>query len=190
MEERKAHDQPTKARATNHSLSLAEVYREYADFVWRMARRQGVAACELEDVVHDVFLVVHRRLSDYDGRAGMKTWLFHLTRGVVSNRRRGQHREARRLKLVETSPPEVPATPEVHSERLRAAAFMRGFLAGLAPKRRQLFELVEIEGVKVAQAAKLLKVNPNTAHARLRAARKAFHQAVQAHLQHPRGRQR
>ncbi|MGB1015444.1 MAG: RNA polymerase sigma factor [Nannocystaceae bacterium] len=85
MEERKAHDQPTKARATNHSLSLAEVYREYADFVWRMARRQGVAACELEDVVHDVFLVVHRRLPDYDGRAGMKTWLFHLTRGVVSN---------------------------------------------------------------------------------------------------------
>jgi len=187
MEEKQSRERPT--RATDQSLSLGEVYRQYADFVWRIARRQGVAAAELEDVVHDVFLVVHRRLPEYDGRAGMKTWLFHLTRGVVSNRRRGQHREAARLKLVETSPSQAPATPEVHSERLQAAAFVREFIAGLTPNRRRLFELVEVEGIKVAEAARLLKVNLNTAHARLRAARKAFHQAVQAHLADPRGGQ-
>ncbi len=166
----------------NCEQTLAAVYRKHAEFVWRLCRRFGVAQAELEDVVHDVFLVVHRRLSQYDGRAGMRTWLFHLTRGVVSNRRRGQVREARRLQLVESEPRPLPACPERHSDRKRAAAFVRNFLETLRPEQKVMFEMVELQGFRVAEAAQILEVNPNTAHARLRAARLAFGKAVRARL--------
>ena len=53
-------------------LDLAAVYRGHAAFVWRVVRRLGVADAALEDVVHDVFLVVHRRLAEYDGRAALE----------------------------------------------------------------------------------------------------------------------
>ena len=83
------------------SLDLAEVYRCHAGFVWRVVRRLGVPDAALEDVVHDVFLVVHRRLSEYDGRAALTTWLFGIARGVASNHRRGIARAQRKLAVVE-----------------------------------------------------------------------------------------
>lgn len=164
------------------SESLADVYEAHADFVWRIARRFGVAQIELEDVVHDVFLVVHRRLPEYDGRASMRTWLFHITRGVVSNRRRGKTREAKRMHLVRAQPTPTSICPEGHSERVRAAEFVRNFVARLKPQQRTMFEMVELQGMTVAEVARLLNLNANTAHARLRAARQAFYRAVQARL--------
>ncbi|MCA9691456.1 MAG: sigma-70 family RNA polymerase sigma factor [Myxococcales bacterium] len=155
---------------------LADVYRDHADFVWRVARRLGAPEDALEDVVHDVFLVVHRRLSEYDGRAAMTTWLFHITRGVVSNTRRGRARAEQRLQLVE--PPRPTLTPEERSDRAGAARFVRAFLDTLPADRRELFTLVDVEGLSVRAAAEHLGVNVNTAHARLRAARSAFREAV------------
>ena len=51
--------------------SLAEVYRAHADFVIRSTRHLGVPDPHVEDIVHDVFLVVHRRLAEFDGRGTM-----------------------------------------------------------------------------------------------------------------------
>lgn len=179
------------ARVQTSALSLAGVYREHADFVWRVARRLGVAEDALEDVVHDVFLIVHRRLDEYDGRAAVTTWLFNLTRGVVSNRRRGRQRAAQRLQgLADQTRASARASestlagvsPEAHSERRLAAAFVREFLDGLDAERRLVFELVELDGLKVAEAARHLQINPNTAHSRLRSARAAFRGAVARRL--------
>ncbi len=44
-------------------LRLADVYEEHFDFVWRSARRMGVAGAAVDDVVQEVFLVAHRRLA-------------------------------------------------------------------------------------------------------------------------------
>lgn len=156
--------------------SLAEVYRAHSGFVWRVVRRLGIPDAAVEDVMHDVFIVVARRLPEYDGRAAMTTWLFHLTRGVASNYKRGKDREGRRLELV----PPKPATPspETHTERRQAADFVRGFLATLDPGKRRVFELVEIDGLPVPEVAEICAINLNTAYSRLRAARRAFAQAV------------
>jgi RNA polymerase sigma-70 factor (ECF subfamily) len=158
--------------------SLAEVYRQHADFVWRVARRLGVPNAALEDVMHDVFIVVQRRLPEYDGRAAMTTWLYHVTRGVVSNFRRSKTREARRLELVGQTPRRNPTDPEGVTARMQAAHFVRMFLDELDEDKRRVFELVDIEGIPVPEVAKACKINLNTAYSRLRAARKLFNQAA------------
>jgi RNA polymerase sigma-70 factor, ECF subfamily len=129
--------------------------------------------------MHDVFMVVHRRLHEYDGRAAMTTWLFHITRGVVSNYKRGQDREGRRIALVQPKPAPAPS-PEAHTERRRAADFVRAFIDGLEPRKRRVFELAEVDGLPIPQVAEICRINLNTAYSRLRAARRQFAQAVAA----------
>jgi RNA polymerase sigma-70 factor, ECF subfamily len=158
-------------------LALADVYREHSGFVWRVVRRLGIPDAAVEDVMHDVFMVVHRRLPEYDGRAAMTTWLFNIARGVASNHKRGKHREARRLELVSPRPGAAP-DPEVHTERRRAADFVRDFLDELDGPKRRVFELAEIDGLPIPEVAEICKINLNTAYSRLRAARHRFAQAV------------
>jgi len=155
---------------------LAEVYRCHAGFVWRVLRRLGVADAALEDVVHDVFLVVHRRLPEYDGRAALTTWLFGVARGVASNHRRGLARAQRKLSVAPT--PSPGEDPELRTEQAQLAAFVRGFLQDLDEDRRLLFELADIEGLKVPEIAEMLGMNLNTAYARLRALREQLSRAL------------
>ena len=44
------------------------IYRQHIDFVWRTLRLCGVPPAMLEDAAHEVFIVVHRKLPEYDGR--------------------------------------------------------------------------------------------------------------------------
>src|SRR5688500_19341104 len=72
--------------------TFAEIYEASFDFVWRSARRLGVKETHVDDVVQEVFMVVHRRLAEFEGRSQLKTWLFGITRRVVGT----YHRTARR----------------------------------------------------------------------------------------------
>ena len=69
---------------TDDRLRLRTVYREHARYVWRVCHGMGVSPLHIDDVVHDVFLVVRRRLDDFDPRRSMRAWLAGITRRVVS----------------------------------------------------------------------------------------------------------
>ncbi len=169
-----------RAAASSHApppRTLEEVYARHSGFVWRIVRRLGIPEHGVEDVMHEVFLVVHRRLPEYDGRIALTTWLYQLTRGVVSNHRRSRAREQRRIELVDPRPAPAP-DPEAQTRRGQAAAFVRAFLEELDPDKREVFELVELEGLAMPEVAELVGVNLNTAYSRLRAARQLFQRAV------------
>src|SRR5688572_24987046 len=100
---------PHSAPATGTSAPrLEQVYRDHADYVWRLLRSLGVAESSQEDAFHEVFLVVHRRLPQFDGRASLPTWLFGITRNVVLHHRRSHARHLRRLTVA----PEPSRGPE------------------------------------------------------------------------------
>ncbi|WP_434417357.1 RNA polymerase sigma factor [Nannocystis pusilla] len=167
---------PGPSPAEDPSLTLADVYRAHAGFVWRVVRRLGVAESALEDVVHDVFLVVHRRLREYDGRAALTSWLYGIARGVAANHRRSNVRAERRLSVAPA--PGSGPDPETGAAQEQAAAFVRAFLDGLDEERRMLFALADIEGMKVPEIAEALGLNLNTAYSRLRATRELFQRAL------------
>ena len=58
------------------------VYAECFDMVWRLAAHR-VPASALDDVVQEVFLVVHRKLPDFEGRSSVRTWVYGIVRWVV-----------------------------------------------------------------------------------------------------------
>ena len=127
--------------------------------------------------MHEVFLVVHRRLADYDGRAEMRSWLYGIARGVASNHRRGETRERRRLRLV--SPPVgQPLDPEASTRARQAADLVEGFLAELDDGKRAVFELAELEGLRGPEIAEMLQLNVDTVYSRLRVARRRFEKRI------------
>jgi RNA polymerase sigma-70 factor (ECF subfamily) len=154
------------------ALEFDAVYRAHVGFVWRTMRRLGVAEADLEDAVHEAFLVVHRRLPEFDGRAAITSWLYAVARGVASNRRRTALRRERRE--AHADGPEHAVDPAEQLARARAAEVVERFLTGLSEEQRTVFELFEIEGLRGAEIAEAIGLNINTVFTRLRAARHRF----------------
>jgi RNA polymerase sigma-70 factor (ECF subfamily) len=153
---------------------LAAIYRDHAGFVARSLRHLGVAELHLDDLVQDVFLVVHRRLRDFDGRGPLRAWLYGIARGVAANYRRGRVRTHRRLELVQASTP----SEERMSDQVEAVQLVEQFLAGLKEIHREIFILSEIEGLSGPEIAEALGLNLNTVYARVRKTRRLFEQRV------------
>jgi RNA polymerase sigma-70 factor (ECF subfamily) len=162
-----------------------DVYEAHFGFVWRSVRSLGVMSGAVEDVVQDVFVVVHRRLGEFDGtRASMKTWLFGIVRRVVADHRRTQRRKPAQFGTkegdaeVETLTDSQRLGPHESAARAEAVRLLVEVLDSLDDDKREVFVLAEIDQMTVPDIAQATGVNLNTVYARLRAARIAFDDAV------------
>lgn len=159
------------------AMEFDAVYREHFAFVWRSLRRLGVAPAQLDDAAQDVFLVVHRRLADFEGRSTVKTWLF----GIALRVARDHRRRARRDAPSETAPDELRspgASPHDALERTEAARMLDKLLESIDEDRRPVFILTELEGIAAPEIAAVLGIPLNTVYSRLRLAREEFEKAV------------
>jgi RNA polymerase sigma-70 factor (ECF subfamily) len=158
------------------------IYREHFRFVWRTVRRLGIEGALVDDVVQEVFVVVHRRLGDFEGRSAAKTWLYGIVRRVVAD-----HRRTMRRKPLGTAPegevldaasaPE--AGPEASAEQAERVRLLHRLLSGLDEAKREVFVLAELEGLTLAEIAEAIGANVNTVASRLRAARREFEAALE-----------
>jgi RNA polymerase sigma-70 factor (ECF subfamily) len=158
--------------------SFDEVYEQHAAFVWRVLRTFGVSDAQIEDAVQDVFVVVHRRLAEWEGRAAITTWLFAIARRVASHYRRAAGRAQRTEAIDEAAPIVDAASTFEEASRNEAAALLVEVLAELDDAKRELLILVELEQIPIPDVAAHLGVPLNTAYSRLRLARKAFTAAL------------
>jgi RNA polymerase sigma factor (sigma-70 family) len=67
------------------------LYDENFAFVWRALRRLGVPDSDLADVLQEVFVVVHRKLGEFEGRSQVTTWLFRIAFRAARDRRNRAH---------------------------------------------------------------------------------------------------
>lgn len=160
------------------------VYAAHVAFVWRVLRTFGVAEAHIEDAVQDVFVVVHRRLAEWQGRAAITTWLFAIARRVASGyrRRAGARAASRTEALHDGLVDDGTADPFAEMSRQQAAATVLAILEQLDEPKRMVFALVELEQLSVPEVARMLDLNLNTAYSRLRLARQAFEAAVKARM--------
>jgi RNA polymerase sigma-70 factor (ECF subfamily) len=159
------------------------VYEENFRFVWRAARRLGIDPADTDDIVQEVFVVAHRKLSEFEGRAQVKTWLYRILVGVVRHYFRGQrrkpgHRPASALADVDMLRDHHSHGPAEAVERADAVRILDGLLARLDEEKREVFVLAEIEQLSSVDIAEVLGVNVNTIYSRLRAARQDFERAL------------
>lgn len=162
-------------------LDLDEIYREHFAFVWRSAKRLGVRDASLDDVVQEVFVIVHRRLGDFEGRSAIRTWLFGITLRVARDHKRST---ARKTPDGTVDPDTLQTTspgPGETMEKAEAVRLLYTILDELDDERREVFVMAELEQMAMPDVAGTLGINVNTAYGRLRAARQTFEAALARH---------
>ena len=158
-------------------LDLATVYEAHFRYVWRCLRSLGIRDSQLDDALQDVFIVVQRRLPEFDGQAELRTWLYAIALRIARKYRDRARREPASLEAARERDPEIPEVSEVsgdsalESERLLLA---HRALSSLTDDKREIFVLARVEQMSAPEIASVLGIPLNTVYSRLRAARLAF----------------
>jgi RNA polymerase sigma-70 factor (ECF subfamily) len=170
---------------THRPWTFDAVYETHFAFVWRTVRRLGGADNAVEDIVQDVFLIVHRRLGSFEGQASIRSWLFAIATRVVRDSRRSLRRKPGNLGGSARSSHDVDAIadararcPDESAAKAEAVQRLHEILAAMSDQRREIFILAELEQMPVVDIAAAVNANVNTVHSRLRAARAEFERAV------------
>ena len=154
--------------------SFDAVYTETASFVWTNARRLGVPQSQLDDVLQDVFVVVHRKLADFEPRASIKTWVCAILINVVRDRRRAFSRKGRHELAESAEPADDRATPEEQASNAQALRLVQQVLERMPQDRVELIVLAMLERMSLRELAEVTGVNENTLRSRLSKARCQF----------------
>jgi RNA polymerase sigma-70 factor, ECF subfamily len=170
-------------------MTYREVYDEHFRFVWRSIRRLGVRESDVADAVQDVFLIVHRKLPEFEGRSKVSTWLFGICMRVARDRRRLAHERRRSdgdASLLEAVDPSADVGAE--AERKQGIGLLYTLLDSLSDEQYAVFVAFEVEGMSGEDIAESLGIPLGTVYSRLRLAREAFRKAIartQAQAQFP-----
>jgi len=159
--------------------TLQEVYEQHFHFVWKSLRRLGVREADVQDAAQDVFIVVHRKLPEFEHRAKITTWLFGIAMRIARDRRKLAHvrRSVLDDDLIARCVDERADVAE-EAERRQAAALLEEILDAMALEQRAVFTLFELDGQKGEDIAVMLDIPLGTVYSRLRVAREAFRRAV------------
>lgn len=149
--------------------SFRDVYRRHYTFVWRSLLRLGVHEAAIDDAVQDVFIVVHRKLDAFEGRAAVRTWLFAIARRIALRYRDRARRRAQDEPEADT--PTDLGRPDTALSCNEALTQLQSWLDELDEDKRAVFVLSEFEQMRAPEIATALGANLNTIYARLRAAR-------------------
>jgi RNA polymerase sigma-70 factor (ECF subfamily) len=162
-----------KANALDESLCLNfdTVYEENFAFVWRTARALGVPPALIDDAVQEVFIVVHRRLSDFRPEASVRSWVFGVVRRVAKDFRRSDKRRGSSVEVTDEHLGSAKGDPYVVATHNQALRLVEDFALTLDDERRALFVLSELEQMPTPEVASALDLNINTVYSRLKALR-------------------
>jgi RNA polymerase sigma-70 factor, ECF subfamily len=131
---------------------------------------------EAEDIAQEVFVRAHRLLSQYRSDGSLEAWLYAITRRAANQLRRTQKRRSR----LALSPGAQPARdvyttdPGGRVDRERAAAIIREMFAELPTRQREIFDLIDLQGLTPAEVAERTGMKPASVRASLFKARSSI----------------
>jgi RNA polymerase sigma-70 factor (ECF subfamily) len=165
--------------------SFNEVYASCFRKVFSWVRAHGCADADVEDLVQEIFVIVQRKLPDFDG-SHLSGWLYRITARTVRD-----HRRSAWFRNLFARPSNVevdeldharPGAPELIEER-DARRVLHTLVAQLSPKWRSAFVLFEIEGVSGEEIAALEGISVAALWTRLHRARNEFAALVAQRLE-------
>ena len=159
------------AKTVTRSVGFELVYAQHFAFVWRSALALGVHRNDIDDVVQDVFLVVHKKLDAFENRSSLRTWVAGIMLNITREYRRS-HRYARGATELSEDIPSLDPTPDALAAQCAATRIFSQIFEWLSEEQRIVFALSELEEMTAPDIATALNINVNTVYSRLRLARR------------------
>lgn len=161
--------------ADGDSAALSVLYSRHGEALFRYLVRLCGDRMRAEEVLQDTLLAVWRGADTYQGRAGVRSWLFGIAR-----RQAYQH-----LRLRDApTPAELPEAPDpaVGPEELAilsmGATPVAEAVTRLPTRHREVVALALVAGLPLAEVAEVLGVPVGTVKSRLYHARAALVRAL------------
>lgn len=156
--------------------TLEAIYEVWFTAVCQWVRALGAPEADREDLVQEVFVVVQRRLADFDGQ-NLKGWLYQIARGKVRDYRR--LRWVRRVVLwdwegnreADGAAPIDERTPLAILATNEKRRLLMKLLDSLNEAERTAIVLFEVDGYSGQEIAELQGVPLNTVWTRIHKAR-------------------
>jgi RNA polymerase sigma-70 factor, ECF subfamily len=167
---------PILACQTPPEWTFEAIYRQWFGAVCTWIRAMGGPAADRDDIAQDVFLVVRRRLADFDG-TNLPGWLYRITQRQVRDFRRRawfRHLFSHRNPDEMGSPAPGVTNPVTALEQKEDERTLYTILEKIGESRRLTFILYEIEGLSGEEIAQIQGIPLNTVWTRLHHARRDF----------------
>lgn len=157
----------------------AQFQKRYERAVFAIGRRWRLSPADCDVLVTEVFTDAHKYLRDFDydpGRGQFRQWLGKIVRTKIASMRRRQHRYRGDVRLpssaiVDPRTPE-PRQPLQEQEAVdRLLRFVFRLRQELGDRDSLLVDLVWLQKLPIAEAAKRLKIQSPTARKALQRAR-------------------
>ena len=165
-------------------LPFQALYERYFASTWRMLKYLGLPPSQLDDGAQELWVVVHRRYAQFEGRSDIRSWLFAIAVNVERNFRRAERRRGPLVAL----PSELHARhgdPALDHEAREAWGLMLGFVETLDETRRTVFVASLLEGLSAAETAEVTGLDETTVYNRVRALRRSFQLWIKQHRSEP-----
>ena len=170
--EAKSGSEDSGEQATHPCLAPFEAH---FDYLMRTLRRLGVHRDDVEDLAHEVFIVLYQTWDRYDPSRPLRAYLFGIAFRVAANHRRKGRRERPRA-VIDASDP--GPRPDQTLESRRARELVLRALERVPLQRRAVLILHDIDELPMREIATALSIYRFTGYSRLRKARKEFAAAV------------
>jgi RNA polymerase sigma-70 factor (ECF subfamily) len=160
------------------ALDFTAVYRAHVQQVASWVSKLLGPEADVEDVVHDVFTIVHRKLDGFRGESKLTTWLYRITLRV--SRRHRRRRNLLRFWLGASDFDAVANVcdsspgPDESLQAQAAARLVHQALERLSSRHREAFVLFELEGQSGEEVAEILETKVSTVWVWLHRARAQF----------------
>jgi RNA polymerase sigma-70 factor (ECF subfamily) len=164
-------------------LSFETIYERHFDFVWAMTRRFGIPPEAMDDVVQEVFMIVHAKLHTLERPESARSWLYGIVRRTASGyrRKRSGDKLNNAVSVDEMPAMDVGASPADLAEQNDRVRRLWTLLESIDPVKREVFIMAELEEFTCPEIAEALEMPLNTVYSRLRHAREAFEVALARH---------
>jgi len=149
---------------------LFDLHRlEVTRLIYRMTRGSE----DLEDLVQEVFVQVHKSLPNFRHEARVSTWIFRITVNVVLMHRRAA-RSRPSLVQAKTEPTltDVSGLPDDQLARRRRIEALYRLIERLSTRKRVVYVLHEIQGLPPHEIARIVGAPVLTVRTRLFYARR------------------
>jgi RNA polymerase sigma-70 factor, ECF subfamily len=160
--------------------AFRRMYEAQLDFVWRNLRRLGVSEADVDDKAQEVFVVAHRRFSDFEERGhGPRAWLFQIVLRVASDARRHKRRHPIDPDggVAQDRQSIAPSQADAIDIRQQLDLLDRA-LRSIEMGKRAVLVLHEVEEMTAPEVAEVLGIPLNTVYSRLRVARGELEEAI------------
>jgi RNA polymerase sigma-70 factor (ECF subfamily) len=152
-------------------------YQQEFDYLVRTIRRLGIQPADVEDVAHEVFLVLRRTWSNYDPTRALKPYMFGIAFRVAMSHRRRWWREVP-FALVDRE--DYAPYPDDALAASQARALVLSALDKIPLPRRAVLVMYDLDEVPMQEVANTLSIPLFTAYSRLRKARRELEVAISA----------